>query len=82
VYEFKKGDFFYFFSDGIKDQFGGMHKRKMMKKGLLAILERVQHVAPERRNIEFEIALRKWQGSLPQTDDMLLLGFDPNSYPL
>lgn len=81
VFEFKKGDYFYFFSDGIKDQFGGLHKRKMMKKGLLSILERVQHVVPERRNIEFEIALRKWQGSLPQTDDMLLLGFDPNTYP-
>jgi len=80
VIEYLKGDFFYFFSDGIKDQFGGFNNRKMMKKGLLALLQKIQRVPAERRNIEIEIALRKWQGSAVQTDDMLLLGFDPSTY--
>lgn len=79
VHPYEKGDFFYFFTDGIKDQFGGHAKRKMMKSGLLAILDRIHHVQPERRNLELEIALRKWQGNLSQTDDMLLVGFEPYS---
>jgi CheY-like chemotaxis protein len=80
IHHYEQGDSFYFFSDGIKDQFGGPAKRKMMKPGLLAILEKIQTIQPERRNLELEIALRKWQGNLLQTDDMLLVGFEPSTF--
>lgn len=80
VHSYEKGDYFYFFTDGVKDQFGGPAKRKMMKPGLLSILDKIHHVESERRNLELEIALRKWQGNLLQTDDMLLVGFEPYSY--
>ncbi|MEY4111279.1 MAG: hypothetical protein RLZZ46_1635 [Bacteroidota bacterium] len=80
VHTYEEGDFFYFFSDGIKDQFGGPAKRKMMKPGLLSILSKIQQSSPERRNLELEIGLRKWQGNLSQTDDMLLVGIEPFSF--
>ena len=71
-------DYFYFFSDGITDQFGGPDAKKLMKTRLLDCLSRIYTLTPDRREIELEIFLRKWQGNLGQTDDMLLVGICPS----
>ncbi len=71
-------DYFYFFSDGITDQFGGPQSRKLMKKGLLECLNNLSTMPPLKREIELDIFLRKWQGSLEQTDDMIFMGISPS----
>ena len=75
---YQPGDYFYFFSDGITDQFGGPAAKKLMKTRLLDFLEKSYALTPDRREIELEIFLRKWQGNLGQTDDMLFVGICPS----
>jgi hypothetical protein len=31
------------------------------------------------KEIELDLSLRKWQGTHEQTDDIILLGFDPST---
>ena len=72
-------DYFYFFSDGVTDQFGGPNSKKLMKKGLLQYLEKISSMSPLKREIELDLFLRKWQGNTEQTDDMIFMGFSPQS---
>jgi sigma-B regulation protein RsbU (phosphoserine phosphatase) len=81
-FSFQKGDFFYFFSDGVTDQFGGPFSRKLSRKGLLEYITRVHIVKEVNKEIELDLSLRKWQGTHEQTDDIILLGFDPTSLQL
>ena len=74
---YEENDYFYFFTDGITDQFGGPRARKLMKGRLIGFLDSIASMTPLTREIELEIHLRKWQGSLNQTDDMLFLGICP-----
>ena len=76
--EYSPNDYFYFFSDGITDQFGGPDAKKLMKTRLLNFLDKIYELPAERRELELEIFLRKWQGNLGQTDDMLLVGICPS----
>jgi sigma-B regulation protein RsbU (phosphoserine phosphatase) len=78
-FRYQKGDFFYFFSDGVTDQFGGPFSKKLSRKGLLEYIHRVHQNAEPNKEIELDLSLRKWQGTHEQTDDMLLIGFDPSS---
>ncbi len=75
--KFEKDDYFYFFSDGITDQFGGPEGKKLMKKRLLEFLDSVKELPSHRKQIELDIFLRKWQGNIEQTDDMLFIGICP-----
>jgi CheY-like chemotaxis protein len=78
-FPFRKGDFLYFFTDGVTDQFGGPFSKKLSRKGLLEYVQRL-HQNPElNKEIELDLSLRKWQGTQDQTDDIFLLGFDPAS---
>ena len=74
---YEENDYFYFFTDGITDQFGGPRARKLMKSRLIGFLDSIASMTPLTREIELEIHLRKWQGNLNQTDDMLFLGICP-----
>ena len=76
--KFSPNDYFYFFSDGITDQFGGPDAKKLMKTRLLTFLDKIYELPSDRRELELEIFLRKWQGNLGQTDDMLLVGICPS----
>lgn len=71
------GDYFYFFSDGITDQFGGPEGRKLMKIRLLEFFEKLIEMPADTREIELELFLRKWQGNNEQTDDMIFMGICP-----
>jgi len=75
--KFEKDDYFFFFSDGITDQFGGPEGKKLLKKRLLEFLDSVKELPSHRKQIELDIFLRKWQGNTEQTDDMLFLGICP-----
>jgi serine phosphatase RsbU (regulator of sigma subunit) len=71
-------DYFYFFSDGITDQFGGPEFKKIMKKRIIEFFDRTIDMPAEIKEIELELMLRKWQGNNDQTDDMLFMGICPS----
>jgi len=67
--------YFYIFSDGLQDQFGGPEGRKFMKKKLKKLLfENHQKPMQEQRNI-LRKALDDWMINSKQLDDILLIGF-------
>jgi CheY-like chemotaxis protein len=74
---FEKDDQFFFYSDGVTDQFGGPMSKKLSTKGLLGILQGVMTELPVNREREINLLLRRWQGMNVQTDDMLMLGLSP-----
>jgi CheY-like chemotaxis protein len=73
------GDQFFFYSDGVTDQFGGPHSKKLSTKGLLNVVETVRTEIPANREREINLLLRRWQGMNLQTDDMLMIGIEPAS---
>jgi CheY-like chemotaxis protein len=75
---YEQEDYFYFFSDGITDQFGGINSKKLMKKNLIKFLDKLQTIPEAIRELELNLFLRKWQGSNVQTDDMLFIGICPS----
>jgi CheY-like chemotaxis protein len=77
---FNKDDVFYFYSDGITDQFGGDADKKLSRKRLLSFLDS-EHSNNNlsSKQVQLNIFLRKWQGKTNQTDDMILLALKPSS---
>jgi len=73
--EYKKDDKFYLLSDGFQDQFGGKKYSKFMVRNLRNLL--LENSSKPMRNQELllEENLKQWQGDLPQTDDILVIGF-------
>jgi hypothetical protein len=74
---FAADDQFFFYSDGITDQFGGPASKKLSTKGLLNIIQTIMTESPQNREREINLLLRRWQGMNVQTDDMLMLGLSP-----
>jgi serine phosphatase RsbU (regulator of sigma subunit) len=69
----------YLMSDGVMDQFGGEQNEKF---NLTRLEELLLSVAKKPMLIQkslIEKALLNWQGSQPQTDDMLLIGLSFNN---
>ncbi len=69
------GDVFYIFTDGFQDQFGSSEKRKYMTRRfrnfLLSINRLPLQIQKERLAAEFD----NWKGDIPQTDDVMVIGF-------
>lgn len=71
---YQKGNMYYLFSDGFKDQFGGPEEKKLTSKRFREILFNAssmpinvqQHFIAEKLNL--------WRGGLQQTDDLLVIG--------
>ena len=79
-FEYEKEDVFYFFSDGITDQFGGQLSKKLTRKRLVDFFDETKYTVDlKKKQIELNIFLRKWQGNNEQTDDMIILGICPSS---
>ena len=76
--KYNKNDLFYFFSDGISDQFGGEKDKKLTLNRFVNFLDSIVEV-----NFLFEkqllinLFLRRWQGNKKQTDDIILLAICP-----
>jgi serine phosphatase RsbU (regulator of sigma subunit) len=66
---------FYLFSDGYQDQFGGENKMKFGKKRLKQILLENSARAPDEQKLILESNLESWMKGNKQIDDILLLGF-------
>ncbi len=73
-----KDDILYLFSDGFVDQFGGSNPDKGGKKykspKFKQLLARVAHLTLEEQRSVLKKEFIKWQGPLPQTDDVVVLG--------
>jgi serine phosphatase RsbU (regulator of sigma subunit) len=72
--ELKKGDSFYFSSDGFPDQFGGPEVRKFGPKKVREIIERVHSIPMAEASVVFDQEWEAWKGEHKQTDDVLLIG--------
>lgn len=69
-----KGDIFYLFSDGFADQFGGVHRKKLMTKKFKEILVEISTLemkAQEKYLFDF---MEEWKGDVEQIDDILVIG--------
>ena len=69
------GAWYYLFSDGYADQFGGKNSRKMMNKRFYSILQTAAGQPPENQKFYLYKELKDWQQNEPQVDDILVLGF-------
>jgi len=72
---------FYIFSDGYTDQFGGPQNRKYLLKNLKKLLVEIHQQPMEDQEKKLSEVLNDWMGdSENQIDDVLVIGFklDPN----
>lgn len=63
-------DWFFLFTDGFPDQFGGPKGKKFMHKRFREVLSLI----PAGENVNAETVFDEWKGSLEQTDDICVLG--------
>ncbi|MCR5455937.1 MAG: SpoIIE family protein phosphatase [Bacteroidales bacterium] len=73
---FQKGDKVYLFSDGCTDQIGGPQKQRIKRHKLRTKLLEIRALPFSDQKKEIEKMIADWQGHLPQTDDITLLGFE------
>ncbi len=76
VIELKKGDRFYMATDGFQDQFGGPEDKKFMAKTFRNLLIEYQDTPLKEQDHLFREILATWKGNTPQTDDVLVMGFE------
>ncbi len=69
-----EGRFFYLYSDGVKDQFGGPKHKKLSSKRFKEILAETSHLPIGEQKEFLHQQVLKWKGDTPQTDDMMVIG--------
>jgi len=70
------GDRIYLSSDGYSSQFGGPKGAKIKMSGYKDILKKIYDKPMGEQKVLLEAELLKWQGSRPQIDDILVMGFE------
>ena len=68
---------FYMFSDGYKDQFGGANNTKFLIKNLRALFMQIHNEPPAKQREILNDTIEKWikDGGTEQTDDIIIIGF-------
>jgi serine phosphatase RsbU (regulator of sigma subunit) len=74
VIQLQKGDTFYIFTDGYADQFGGPNGKKFMSGQFKKLLTEIQSLPMRQQEEHIKDKFHQWQGSLPQLDDVLVIG--------
>ncbi len=69
------GDMFYIFTDGFQDQFGKKQKRKYMTRRFRNFLLSINRLPLSKQYEKIGAEFAHWKGDLPQTDDVLIIGF-------
>ncbi len=67
--------YFYVFSDGYPDQFGGPQKRKFMIKKFKEMLLEIHQKPMDEQRVFLNNTIEAWIGPDEQTDDILVIGF-------
>lgn len=71
-----EGDmYFYLYSDGFVDQFGGPDNMKFMSKRFKTLIEEIYQLPMTEQKKRLDEAFAAWKGSQKQTDDVLVIGF-------
>ncbi|MFA6401595.1 MAG: SpoIIE family protein phosphatase [Salinivirgaceae bacterium] len=73
--ELKSGDSIYIFSDGFPDQFGGNNGKKLKYSKFKEILQSLEFVDIDKREVALNQFFNAWKGDLEQIDDVLVVGF-------
>ncbi|HEY6161006.1 MAG TPA: SpoIIE family protein phosphatase, partial [Bacteroidia bacterium] len=68
------GDTFYIFTDGFCDQFGEKEDEKFMEHHFEKLLLDNRHLSMPAQAELLERTLDEWKGTLPQLDDILVIG--------
>ena len=68
----EKDDRFFFFTDGLRDQFGGERNKKFSNKRIKEILLEDDNL--DITNQKLELSFLEWKGERKQTDDILIIG--------
>lgn len=71
---YNEGDMLYLFSDGFIDQFGGDNRKKFTRNRLTELLPSISSLPDEEQLETLRSTLEDWQGEIPQTDDILVMG--------
>lgn len=72
-FQLEKGDAIYMFSDGFKDQIGGKHQRVFSSKRMREMLNSIHDKTVSEQIQHLDKYFADWKGSLPQTDDILMV---------
>lgn len=72
--QLNKNDLIYIFSDGLADQFGGLHGKKFKYKQIKDLLLQSCNKQLKEQEEELSKAFIKWKGELEQVDDICLMG--------
>ncbi|MGQ9863087.1 MAG: PP2C family protein-serine/threonine phosphatase [Bacteroidia bacterium] len=71
--ELQKEDMLYLFSDGFADQIGADNKR-YQQRHFYELLLSISSQPADRQKALLQAELQRWQGDMPQTDDITILG--------
>src|SRR5512133_1471435 len=76
VIKFKRGDKFFFFSDGLPDQLGGAEEKKYSPKRIRDLILENKNLPIEKYSPLFSEDFEQWRGERKQIDDVLLIGIE------
>jgi serine phosphatase RsbU (regulator of sigma subunit) len=74
TFDFNQGDFFYIFSDGIIDQFGGDKGKKFLTKRFKQLLFEINPLSMREQKEIIKKTMDEWKGEYEQVDDVLVMG--------
>jgi PAS domain S-box-containing protein len=74
--QYKRGDKFFFFSDGLPDQLGGSEGKKYSPKRIRELILENKGLPIEKYYSLFENDFDVWKGEGKQIDDVLLIGIE------
>lgn len=75
IIDLDRPTWFYIFTDGFQDQFGGKNSRKFMKKRFKELLLKIHERPPHVQRTMLSQTIGGWMDGSPQIDDMLVMGF-------
>jgi serine phosphatase RsbU (regulator of sigma subunit) len=74
--KYKRGDKFFFFSDGLPDQLGGPEDKKYSPKRIRELILENKNIPVEKYSNLFAEDFEMWKGEGKQIDDVLLIGIE------
>ncbi len=68
------GDRIFAFTDGFRDQFGGLHNKRLKSHRFRNMILSSQHLNMKDQRIQFLNSFHNWKGNTDQIDDMCVVG--------
>lgn len=76
ILELKKGDRIFMHSDGIVDQFGGEHSKKITSKRINSAIEESLSLSLKEQKNKIDSFFVNWKNNNEQTDDVLIVMYE------